>query len=105
MRRHHWERLGRAEAELLQHEIDHLSGVLAVDRAERGDADVVRREEYLARQAEYDASVECALGASARTVHALSSGPTCGTSLVSQPQITRTSSPCRATDRIEPTIG
>lgn len=77
MRRHHWERLGRAEAELLQHEIDHLSGVLAVDRAERGDADVVRREEYLARQAEYDASVECALGASSRTVHALSSGPTC----------------------------
>ena len=28
-----WENLGRAEAELLQHEIDHLDGILAVDRA------------------------------------------------------------------------
>ena len=31
MRRHHWERLGRAEAELLQHEIDHLDGKLYID--------------------------------------------------------------------------
>jgi peptide deformylase len=28
-----WERLGRAESELLQHELDHLDGVLAVDLA------------------------------------------------------------------------
>jgi peptide deformylase len=28
-----WERLGRAESELLQHELDHLDGALAIDRA------------------------------------------------------------------------
>ncbi len=28
-----WEKLGRARSELLQHEIDHLDGILAVDRA------------------------------------------------------------------------
>jgi peptide deformylase len=28
-----WDRLERAESELLQHELDHLDGVLAVDRA------------------------------------------------------------------------
>lgn len=31
--RHRWERLDRATSELLQHEIDHLDGVLAVDHA------------------------------------------------------------------------
>ncbi len=30
---HVWEKLGRATSELLQHEIDHLDGILAVDRA------------------------------------------------------------------------
>jgi peptide deformylase len=28
-----WEHLGQAESELLQHEIDHLDGVLAIDLA------------------------------------------------------------------------
>ena len=28
-----WERLGQSEAELLQHEIDHLDGIMATDRA------------------------------------------------------------------------
>jgi peptide deformylase len=28
-----WEHLGRAESELLQHEIDHLDGILAIDHA------------------------------------------------------------------------
>ena len=32
-RRQRWERLDRATSELLQHEIDHLDGVLALDRA------------------------------------------------------------------------
>ena len=32
-RRRHWERLDRATSELVQHEIDHLDGVLALDRA------------------------------------------------------------------------
>ena len=31
--RKEWKDLGRAESELLQHEIDHLHGILAVDRA------------------------------------------------------------------------
>ena len=29
-----WERVGRALSELLQHELDHLDGVLALDRAQ-----------------------------------------------------------------------
>ena len=32
-RRHRWDRLDRATSELLQHEIDHLDGILALDRA------------------------------------------------------------------------
>ncbi len=32
-RKQTWERLGRAESELLQHEVDHLDGVLATDLA------------------------------------------------------------------------
>ena len=39
------ERLDRRTAELLQHEIDHLDGVLALDRAEGRDA-VVSREAF-----------------------------------------------------------
>jgi peptide deformylase len=38
----HWERLDRATSELLQHEIDHLDGVLAVDRALARDSLVLR---------------------------------------------------------------
>lgn len=38
-----WERLGRAESELFQHEIDHLDGVLALDRA-------IDRESILSRE-------------------------------------------------------
>ena len=54
-RRHRWERLDRATSELLQHEIDHLDGVLALDRAVDRDA-IVSREvfesmpEHFARQ-------------------------------------------------------
>src|SRR5262249_25411898 len=33
-----WERLDRARSELFQHEIDHLDGILATDRAEGPDA-------------------------------------------------------------------
>ena len=32
-RHRHWERLDRATSELVQHEIDHLDGILALDRA------------------------------------------------------------------------
>ncbi len=37
-----WDRLDRATSELLQHEIDHLDGILAVDRAADRDALVTR---------------------------------------------------------------
>ncbi len=37
-----WDRLGLAESELLQHEIDHLDGVLAIDRALDRDSIVMR---------------------------------------------------------------
>ena len=44
-RRKRWERLNRATSELLQHEIDHLDGVLALDRALDRDA-IVSREVF-----------------------------------------------------------
>ena len=39
---HHWQGLDRARSELFQHEIDHLDGVLAVDRALARDSLVLR---------------------------------------------------------------
>lgn len=44
-RRQRWERLDRAMSELLQHEVDHLDGVLAIDRAVDRDA-IVSREVF-----------------------------------------------------------
>lgn len=55
---HEWDRLGQAEAELLQHEIDHLSGILAVDHAEL----TIPRNEYLARKEDMDAQVDYRIG-------------------------------------------
>jgi peptide deformylase len=43
--RQHWERLGRAESELIQHECDHLDGILATDRAEGPEA-IISREAF-----------------------------------------------------------
>ena len=43
--RRHWERLGRSESELLQHEYDHLDGILATDRAEGPEA-IISREAF-----------------------------------------------------------
>jgi peptide deformylase len=57
-RRHKWNTLRAQEAELLQHELDHLEGTLSVDRAINGKADVVPRADYLAEQARYDAMVD-----------------------------------------------
>mmetsp|Transcript_17335 Transcript_17335/g.60990 ORF Transcript_17335/g.60990 Transcript_17335/m.60990 type:complete len:83 (+) Transcript_17335:99-347(+) len=46
------ERLPRAVSELLQHEIDHLDGVLSIDRAEGAPADaVIYRRVYDAAEA------------------------------------------------------
>ena len=52
---HAWEKLDRATSELLQHEIDHLDGILAIDRAIDRDSLVLRetfeamRDEMLKR--------------------------------------------------------
>ena len=53
-----WRELDQAAAELLQHEIDHLDGVLAVDRATGKDALIMRaaydaNREYFDAQADY----------------------------------------------------
>jgi peptide deformylase len=61
-----WERLARAESELLQHEIDHLDGVLAVDHAlDRGS--LVSREVLAADRARFEAAVDYVIGPAGRT--------------------------------------
>jgi peptide deformylase len=40
-----WEHLGQAESELIQHEVDHLDGILATDRAE-GPEGIISREAF-----------------------------------------------------------
>jgi peptide deformylase len=60
-----WERVPRALAELLQHELDHLDGVLAVDRAEpaAGATDaVIARSAFDADRARFRAQVDYAIG-------------------------------------------
>lgn len=55
---HEWTRLDQAASELLQHELDHLDGVLAVDRALDRDSLVLRevfeaQRTYFLRQVDY----------------------------------------------------
>jgi len=52
-----WERLGMAESELLQHEVDHLHGVLAVDLA-LDSRSLVLRAAYDADPAYFRAQVD-----------------------------------------------
>ena len=52
-----WKELDAAASELLQHEIDHLDGVLAVDRS----MDLVMRREYERNRAYFDAQVDYAI--------------------------------------------
>jgi len=40
-----WENLGQAESELLQHEIDHLNGTIAIDRVLR-KKDIIYKSEF-----------------------------------------------------------
>ena len=54
---HTWDKLDQAAAELLQHEIDHLDGVLAVDRALDRDA-LVLRDVFEARKAHFFRQVD-----------------------------------------------
>ena len=56
-----WNRLSMAEAELVQHEMDHLDGILSVDRAEDAKVDIVQRRVYETERAKYDQSVDYAI--------------------------------------------
>ena len=52
-----WENLDQATSELLQHEIDHLDGVLSIDRALDRDS-IISREVYTARLGMFAAQVD-----------------------------------------------
>ena len=56
-----WPRMDLAASELLQHEIDHLDGVLAIDRAIDRDA-IVLREVFELRKAEFRRQVDYMIG-------------------------------------------
>ncbi len=58
---HVWERLDRATSELLQHEIDHLDGILAVERAVDRDA-LVSREVFEANREAFARQVDYTIG-------------------------------------------
>ncbi|MGK2858398.1 MAG: peptide deformylase [Thermoanaerobaculia bacterium] len=56
-----WPRMEIAASELLQHEIDHLDGVLAIDRAIDRDS-IVLREVFEERKSELRAEVDYVIG-------------------------------------------
>jgi peptide deformylase len=58
--RKEWLNLDQATSELLQHEIDHLDGVLAIDRAIE-TSDIIYKAEYSRNRAYYDAMVDYAI--------------------------------------------
>ena len=58
-----WEKLDRATSELLQHEIDHLDGILAVDRAVDRHA-LVSRQVFEADPEAFAKQVDYMIGAS-----------------------------------------
>ena len=57
---HEWRELDQAAAELLQHELDHLDGVLAVDRALDAHS-LVMRSVYERDRERFDAQVDYAI--------------------------------------------
>ncbi len=56
-----WDRLDRATSELLQHEIDHLDGMLAVDRAVDRQS-LVSREVFEANRDDFARQVDYTIG-------------------------------------------
>jgi peptide deformylase len=58
--RQRWAGVERAVSELLQHEIDHLDGILAIDRASGKEA-IIARDVYAARKGEFDRQVDYAI--------------------------------------------
>ncbi len=59
---HEWSKMDVAAAELLQHEIDHLDGVLALDRAIDREA-IISRKAYNAAPEHFRAQVDYVIGA------------------------------------------
>ena len=53
-----WEKLSRPLSELLQHEIDHLDGILIVDHAEGGGLGIIAREEFNKDPKRFEAEVD-----------------------------------------------
>jgi peptide deformylase len=58
---HAWERLDQAAAELLQHEIDHLDGILFIDRAIDRDS-FVHRDAFEADRQRFVSQVDYVIG-------------------------------------------
>ncbi len=58
---HEWAKLDPATSELFQHEVDHLDGVLAVDRAEGTDG-LVHRTAYAANPEWFRGQVDAVIG-------------------------------------------
>ncbi len=56
-KQHAWQRVNHAISELLQHEIDHLNGVLAIDHATDKDA-IIARAVYLQQKQHFDRQVD-----------------------------------------------
>jgi peptide deformylase len=56
-----WERLDRATSELMQHELDHLDGILAVDRAEDRGA-LLARELFERQRERFAGQVDYTIG-------------------------------------------
>jgi peptide deformylase len=54
---HKWVHLGQAESELLQHEIDHLDGILAIDHALDASS-IIYRSEYEKNREYFDRLVD-----------------------------------------------
>jgi peptide deformylase len=52
-----WNNLSRDISELLQHEIDHLDGILAIDRAIEKN-DIIYKNEYLKNKTLYDRDID-----------------------------------------------
>jgi len=64
-RQHEWLRLNQAVSELLQHEMDHLDGILAVDRALDRES-LVMREVFEAQRAHFSRQVDYVIGGEMR---------------------------------------
>jgi peptide deformylase len=65
---HEWKNLSQAESELLQHETDHLDGVLALDRAIDSKS-IIYRTEYEKNKKFYDLQVDYIISPATRNTN------------------------------------